>query len=133
MWYQRKKGINKNPPALAVGSVKYHDVGRTNDLPDFRHGAASAKIYAESHPEGEHSKLVQTLIELHCIDDEIAIKKLERRQDYDKYVKLLSILKDVDALDRVRFGIKAVDLRQLRNDFSLKYLLLANILVTFNF
>ena len=78
---------------------------------------------------GGSDNVIAFMIRNHCIDDETAKKELDgefsstRR---DKAWLLYSILKDADALDRIRFGFAIVegsdglDVRYLRNDFAKK-------------
>lgn len=95
-------------------ATEYHDIGRTNEDVDNSHGIKSYDIYKKDHKENE---VVKFLIEYHCIDD---TKALERLQDFPQDEReaiwnLYQVLKDADALDRVRFkGPDKLDSNYLR-------------------
>ena len=97
---------------LAIASV-FHDTMRDNDGDDIRHGEASAKYYAQfakEHPAlVNYEKVIEQIIKYHCLPDEIGRPEINKR-----YLKLFDIFKDADALDRVRFGIRDLDINQLR-------------------
>ena len=104
----------------------YHDIGRTSETANEQHGIASAIIYQKA---GGSDKAVSFMIQNHCIDDSVAKKNIEAEfsaKSKNKVWRLLSIIKDADALDRVRFGIAespesdGLDIRYLRNDYSKK-------------
>ncbi len=100
-------------------AIVYHDIGRTNDAEDDSHGANSRRIF-EKHFSDE---MVGFLIQHHCLDDREAEAWLAKRSPV---VRLLyQILKDADALDRVRFGIAALDVNYLRLPISHKLVPLA--------
>lgn len=92
----------------------FHDIGRDNDLEDVTHGENSYHLLVEQAPHFQDS-ILHYLIKSHCIDDNKILKYK------DKYVNLcLKILKDADALDRQRFGLKDLDSSYLRLNFSKK-------------
>lgn len=104
---------------LAMAAV-YHDVGRENDDDDNGHGARSAELY-EGDFEKRADPTVIYLIRNHCTPDEQGMEQASSKQEK----KLLAILKDADALDRLRFGYPnsrpdALDISQLRLKESLK-------------
>lgn len=87
----------------------YHDIGRTHGFDDPDHGKKSYQIYKKEN--GENS-VVKFLIENHCVGDEEARKNLEQsfpEKDRERIFELLGILKDADALDRMRFGFGSRD------------------------
>lgn len=87
----------------------YHDIGRTHGFDDPDHGKKSYQIYKKEN--GENS-VVKFLIENHCVGDEEARKNLEQsfqEKDRERVFELLGILKDADALDRMRFGFGSRD------------------------
>ncbi len=105
-------------------AISYHDIGRTNDREDAEHGTASRSIY-ERHSS---DPTVGFLIQYHCLDDQLAESALykEGHISSKKRVWLLyQILKDADALDRVRFGIQHLDINCLRLPISHKLVPLA--------
>ena len=97
---------------LAIAAV-FHDTMRDNDGDDTKHGEASAEYYkkfAEEHPAlVNYEKVIEQIIKYHCLPDEIGRAEINK-----KYLKLFDIFKDADALDRVRFGIRDLDINQLR-------------------
>ena len=108
---------------LAEAAI-YHDVGRTDEYTNEEHGAASAAIYQK---DGGSDKAVSFIIRSHCIEDseaELCAKKEFSAKTCPKVIRLLGILKDADALDRVRFGIAktadsdGLDVRYLRNEYA---------------
>jgi len=98
-------------------AIIYHDIGRTNDAEDAAHGAASRKIYERRFSD----PTVGFLIQYHCIDDRLA----ERHLTNSRIKLLYQIIKDADALDRVRFGIAELDVNYLRLPISHKLVPLA--------
>ena len=103
-------------------AVLYHDIGRTNDSVDDGHGKASRQIYLEDTIDDDPA--VGFLIQYHCIDDDVAYADLESSEmpDKDRVWLLYTILKDADALDRVRFGLRELNPKYLRNKMAHKLL-----------
>lgn len=64
------------------------------------------------------------IIQYHCIDDDASMQVLDKMRFHDKdsVILLYKILKDADALDRVRFGMRAVDVNYFRLPISPKLL-----------
>jgi HD superfamily phosphodiesterase len=82
----------------------YHDIGRVNDFPDSQHGYDSVNkmIQLGLNEKADLSKdeleVVQQLMIYHAIDDDCF------PNDKGEQVELLwKIIKDADALDRLRF------------------------------
>ena len=113
---------------LATAAI-YHDTQRTNDSVDEIHGCASKEYYMKN--ELSPDPLVSFLCEYHCLPDEAGYKEIRDNRSLSKNrsrSKLLyEIFKDADALDRVRFGIRALDLNQLRLPISKELVLIAKI------
>lgn len=98
----------------------WHDVGRTNDCVDPSHGKKSKNIFVKEYP---NDKVAAFAITYHSIDDETAEQDLylygKMTASQKKSAKLIyTILKDADALDRVRFGLRDLDVNFLRLDIS---------------
>lgn len=115
--------LNTKELEQLVTAIVYHDIGRSNDCVDDNHGKESRGIY-EKHG---HDPVVSFLIEYHCLNDRDAEAALQ-----DSTIKakkrawlLYQILKDADALDRVRFGIYGLDVNFLRLPISHKLVPLA--------
>lgn len=91
-----------------------HDVGRANEWNDIGHGKRSSGMYEDYY----HSKdtFVQPLIEYHDRDDEEFIEYLSKNQIENRKVMKIcyGILKDADALNRLRLGWRDLDTRYLR-------------------
>lgn len=76
---------------------------------------------------------VSFLIEYHCLDDKLAeeyLKTTDTIRARKRTWFLYQILKDADALDRVRFGIYDLDVNHLRLPISHKLVPLAVTAVT---
>ena len=104
-------------------AIVYHDIGRQNDAEDDGHGLAGRQIYEESR----HDAVTAFLIEFHCRKDEDAYRHLQASgiKVKQRTWLLYQTLKDADALDRVRFGIYALDVNYLRLPISHKLVPLA--------
>lgn len=117
--------------ALCAAAV-YHDIGRTHDGDELDHGRAGAEYY---HNEAtDVSPIAEAVIELHCAEKEAVERELARRfsgRDLESAQKILRVLEDADALDRVRFGLfgmgsrDGLDVRRLQCDFARKLVPLA--------
>lgn len=103
-------------------AILYHDIGRTNDDVDDSHGAKSRDIYYDT--ASDCNSATAFLIEYHCLDDRKALAdlKVSNIRDKERVWLLYTILKDADALDRVRFGMRAVDPKYFRNEITHKLL-----------
>lgn len=114
---------------LATAAI-YHDTQRVHDNDDEEHGAAAAEYY---HDDIENpSYLVEFLCKFHCLPDEQGYAEIQTnkklRRNKSLATRLYQIIKDADALDRVRFGnIKELDLNQLRLPISKELTLVARI------
>ena len=121
-------------------ALTFHDIGRVNDIDDEKHGIDSYNLLSNHlasmgfTKEDYNDEFLRFLMKYHCIDDEIAIKEIKRMNiPISQRAKLLTcfkIVKDADALDRVRFGIRELDVNYLRLENSIKYTLIAQ--QTFN-
>lgn len=113
---------------LAEAAI-YHDTRRINDIDDSVHGKASKDYYHERTASPD--PLVEFLCEYHCLPDEqgydaiLHDRKLGKSRSRSKL--LIDIFKDADALDRVRFGIRDLDLNQLRVPVSKELTLAARL------
>lgn len=114
--------LTKKESHQLCDAILYHDIGRTNDDVDDSHGAKSKDIYYDAAPECNSATAF--LIEYHCLDDRKALADLKASniRDKERVWLLYTILKDADALDRVRFGMRAVDPKYFRNEMAHKLL-----------
>lgn len=110
-----KEGIKLNREALRW-AASTHDVGRREDGLDPGHGSRSAK-WVKAHLKGRvDSDTLQLICELNTLHDQEALSKLGHSKE-------LAVLKDADALDRVR--IKDLDENRLRFTQSRKLIYMA--------
>lgn len=114
---------------LALASI-YHDTRRTHDGEDTVHGEAAARYYHQN--QMVHHPIVEFLCKYHCLPDEEGYAYIEADEDLrnhgtERVRQLYQIFKDADALDRVRFDIRALDLDQLRLPVSKVMTLVARI------
>lgn len=107
----------------------YHDTCRDNDGEDCRHGY-EARLYYQDDAEYV-DPLVEFLIEYHCRPDEDGYKHIEEspwlNAEHDRAKLLFDVFKDADALDRVRFGARDLDINRLRLPVSKTLSTVANI------
>lgn len=114
--------LTKKESHQLCDAILYHDIGRTNDDVDDSHGAKSKDIYYDAAPGCNSATAF--LIEYHCLDDRKALADLKASniRNKERVWLLYTILKDADALDRVRFGMRAVDPKYFRNKMAHKLL-----------
>lgn len=124
--------LNLTERTQLLTSIVFHDIGRRNDGADDSHGKASRGVY-ENNAGSSADPAVCFLIEYHCLADDLAEEYL-KVSDVIRAKKrtwlLYQILKDADALDRVRFGIYDLDVNQLRLPITHKLVPLAVAAVT---
>lgn len=96
---------------IAIDGARYHDIGRMNDLEDVEHGKRSADqviavVTDEIYQEKQNKLLLQAIIALHSVDDDRKNEIIQKYQiiDHARFTLLYSILKDSDALDRIRLS-----------------------------
>ena len=105
-----KCGINDEDKKVLAFACCYHDIGREHDWTDDDHGAESAKKALRlnlNEKYGLNAKNLQRALDLiifHSLDDEMWGKT-------GSDLLIYQIIKDADALDRLRF-----------NDLDTKYL-----------
>lgn len=114
--------LTKKESHQLCDAILYHDIGRTNDDVDDSHGAKSRDNYYDT--ASDCNPATAFLIEYHCLDDRKALADLKASniRDKERVWLLYTILKDADALDRVRFGMRAVDPKYFRNEMAHKLL-----------
>ena len=112
--------------------IVFHDIGREDDGVDDGYGKANREVY-ETSVGKSLDPAVSFLIEYHCLDDNLAeeyLKTADTIRAKKRAWLLYQILKDADAIDRVRFGIYDLDVNQLRLPISHKLVPLAVAAVT---
>lgn len=109
--------LNHREEIILALACCYHDIGRINDCYDEEHGALSAKkVIKLGLLDGyglnqEEIELILGLITLHSMPDDYFV-------DRDRPLLLYQILKDADALDRIRLGEDDLDPAYLRLEVS---------------
>ena len=101
--------------ALALCSV-FHDTRRHDDDLDVGHGDRAATYYREY--AAAHNlyldERVARIVARHDRQDRISEEKFRKEGADDETLLLYRIFKDADAIDRFRFGPKALNERYLR-------------------
>ena len=97
---------SKEDIEILLEASKYHDIGRVNDEDDLAHGKRSSDIldFLNKKYSDIDMKYLKSIVEAHSIPDskkDIILKK-NKLDDKERYHRLLDVLKDADALDRVR-------------------------------
>ena len=104
---------------LATAAL-YHDLRRVNNIDDSQHGKDARDYYRATVPNPD--PLVEFLCQYHCLPDADGYQEIRHNRKLSKgrtRAKLLiDIFKDADALDRCRFGLRDLDVDQLRLSFS---------------
>jgi len=86
-------------------AAAFHDIGRVNDDEDEEHGTRSAELLEFMHPEA--SKLALDLVRNHC--------KVKPQSDYPVE---LEYFKDLDAIDRQRYGERHIKVARITKDLE---------------
>ena len=113
-----EKNVSDGQKTLLAIAACYHDIGRINDCCDDEHGKRSvdkfiARNFNQRHGlSNDELELLFDLIMLHAVDDDFWTDK--------ENMLLYQILKDADALDRIRFGLDDLDPKYLRLEESKK-------------
>ena len=113
---------------LATAAI-YHDTQRVNDDVDLVHGKASKEYYISNTSKPD--PVVAFLCEYHCLPDHAGRQEIMGNRQLSKNRTrsqlLFDIFKDADALDRVRFSLRDLDVNQLRLPISKELSLVARI------
>ena len=121
----RKLSWTEDDAGVALSAALWHDIGRVNDGWDPRHGARSAALIVK---RGLHASLSEAdaqvvlfAVRYHCRSDGRGASHAAGQDDPERALRILWLLKDADALDRVRLappgaGAWEVDSSTLRND-----------------
>jgi HD superfamily phosphodiesterase len=115
---------------LVLAAAMWHDIGRLGDGVEPGHGAGSVQRSDElrllATLPHEDASIVRFAILRHSLPDEGALEHAEglaaagdperRLDDPERAYQVLRLLKDADALDRIRLGIgEQADPKQLRH------------------
>lgn len=119
-----QEDLNDEELRLVLEAAKYHDIGRGFE---GNHGQYSA-IIMDRHKEhifpnlsDDEINTIKALCHGHSVDDNryIEIAKLYGIENIEKFKRLLDIVKDADALDRVRLpGFGQLEEKYLRTETS---------------
>lgn len=107
---------------LVLSAALWHDIGRVNDAWDPRHGALSAirvvRLGLDAWLSDADALLVLFAVQYHCRGDGRGALRAAFQDEPERALRILWLLKDADALDRVRLGARAseVDPAALRHD-----------------
>lgn len=115
--------LNLNDIHKICTAIVYHDIGRISDDVDSEHGRYSYNEYKKLSKQEDPE--LEFLITYHCLSDTSAKKFLASSKNIKEERKetlwtMYQVIKDADALDRVRFGIRDLDIKFLRLNSSLK-------------
>ncbi len=97
--------LDEADTALLMDMCSYHDTGRESDWLDNAHGYRSSLKLAElTGRDGEDLKLMMAGVEAHSIGDKYMGNVIRKHApaDPERGLRLARMLKDADALDRVR-------------------------------
>ncbi len=122
----RDLGCSETDTRLVLTAALWHDIGRVHDGWAPEHGAQSAaravQLGLTTRLTPDEAEVVLFAIALHSLPDESAAPEARRRQasgllaEPERALRILWLLKDADALDRVRLGPgEDADPRQLRH------------------
>jgi HD superfamily phosphodiesterase len=106
---------------LVLTAALWHDIGRVDDGWDERHGALSVARIADCHLDASlaepDARIVRFAIHHHCLDDDYGRLRATDEDDPERSLEVLRLLKDADALDRVRLvdATYGVDPKMLRH------------------
>lgn len=125
------KHLNEEDFEIVMDACKYHDIGRHNDNVDDIHGLIAANKVEnivgkkDIYSKGENLNLLKCAIDFHSAIDESIEVILDNHgiNDKQRAVKICNILKDADALDRVRITMgkntSSLDVKYLREKESI--------------
>jgi HD superfamily phosphodiesterase len=105
-----KKNLTEQEKKILALACCYHDIGRWHDEEDDEHGMDSSNKFLDRGLDKKHNlnpeevEIILNLIVCHSLDDQQFFGE-------DRELLMYQILKDADALDRLRF-----------NDLNTKYL-----------
>lgn len=120
----QNEGLDKNQTKLLLTSAAFHDCGRLKDRDNGLHGILSAKIAGDYFIQNNKNEygidkdeigIIKVAIEYHVIHekapgqvDEIKLRELCKEygvnnNKFEEVKQISAILKDADALDRLRF------------------------------
>lgn len=106
------EGCSLKEISLLLKAAIYHDCGRENDHDETRHGVLGAKKFKtlfQDSLSSQDMRMILFMIEAHAIADssvkELLIKYQVTKEEQTLFLKMASILKDADGLDRIRISM----------------------------
>ena len=142
-FYSSGDDLTERDKNILIYFALLHDIGRTDDEEDHRHGKASVERIEREGIEIEDlainrkdRRIAQAIIRYHSRPDEegyaafAARRKKYSADEYARLLKLYAICKDMDGLDRVRFN--GLDIFMLRTPYAKKLPLIAGCLLQEN-
>lgn len=116
------ENMDENDMNILLEIALYHDIGRIDDREDRAHGYRGAEKMLMHLSDDKIDMLIPAIIHAHSLLDEEAYQifrqyNIEKSQ-YARYSKILSIIKDADALDRFRLRPNSLKPEYFRIDFS---------------
>ena len=116
-----KLDLSEDDTKILLTACAYHDIGRKNEFVDAEHGRRAAeKLDRYVDCDGDDLRILKAAIEAHSISD-ARMSEIIDKYDVDNVERALQItrvLKDADALDRVR--IHDLNTKYLRFEASLE-------------
>jgi hypothetical protein len=104
----RELNWTKDDVGLVLSAALWHDIGRINDGWDPRHGARSAarvvKLGLHASLSAADAQLALFAVRYHCRSDGRGASRAAGQDDPERALRILRLLKDADALDRVRLA-----------------------------
>lgn len=126
------ENMDANDMDILLEAALYHDIGRIDDREDSDHGHRGAKKILQQIPVDKIDVMIPAVIHAHSLLDEEAYQVFRQynieKSQYDRYSKLLSIIKDADALDRFRLRPNSLKPEYFRIDYSRNLISLACVL-----
>ncbi len=121
--------LSKEDFKILLEAAKYHDCGRTNDEEDSIHGYRSSLIIDKNINDlnKDDKEILKVICITHALADK-SFKKVVKKykiKNISRCKKLFEILKDSDALDRVRLDYDNLDIKYLRNKYSKSLVLMS--------
>lgn len=139
-FYNSGDDLTERDKNILIYFALLHDVGRTDDEADHRHGKVSVERIEREGIEidglainRKDRRIAQAIIQYHSRPDEegyatyAAHRKKYSADEYVRLLKLYAICKDMDGLDRVRFN--GLDIFMLRTAYAKKLPLIAGCLL----
>ncbi|MBP5608681.1 MAG: HD domain-containing protein [Lachnospiraceae bacterium] len=115
-----KLDLSADDTKLLLTASAYHDIGRKNEFTDAEHGLRAANVIDRYVSyDGDDLKILKASIEAHSRSDALMRDVIDKYDvaDVERALRLMRILKDADALDRVR--IYDLNKKYLRFDESI--------------